>query len=61
VESWDYKETINLAKLQTSMLQLMYAHGKINWDDGTIKNICPATFSAGFKNLQGRLATVQVA
>jgi hypothetical protein len=37
----------------------MYAHGKINWDDGTVKNICLATFSAGFKNLLSRLTAVQ--
>ncbi len=37
----------------------MYAHGKINWDDGTIKNIRLGTFSAGFKNLLGRSAAVQ--
>ncbi len=55
VESWDYKVIVNSAKLQTSMLQLMYAHDEIDWDDGTIKNSCPATFSTGFKNLQGRL------
>jgi hypothetical protein len=59
VESWDHEETVDLAKLQTSMLQLMYAHGKISWDDNTINNICAATFSAGFKNLQGRLDMVQ--
>jgi hypothetical protein len=27
VESWDHKESVDLAKLQISMLQLMYAGG----------------------------------
>jgi hypothetical protein len=29
IESRDHTEIINLAKLQTSMLQIMYAHGKM--------------------------------
>jgi hypothetical protein len=39
VESRDHEETIDLAKLQNRMLQLMYATGNVNWDDGTVKNI----------------------
>ena len=35
--------------------------GEIDWDDVTIRNVRPTNFSAGFKNLQGRLATVQAA
>ena len=35
VESRDHKETINLTKLHNGMLQLMYATGDVNWDDGT--------------------------
>jgi hypothetical protein len=45
VESRDHEETIDLAKLQNGMLQLMYATGDINWDEGTAKNIRVATFS----------------
>ncbi len=48
IESRDYKETINLAKLQNGMLQLFYATGDINWDDGVAKNIKVATFLQGF-------------
>jgi hypothetical protein len=61
VESWDHEETVDLAKPQMSMLQLMYAEGEIDWDDGTIRSVCPTNFSAGFKNLQGCLATAQAA
>ncbi len=39
VESRDHEETIDLAKLQTGMLQLMYATGNVNWDNGTVENI----------------------
>jgi hypothetical protein len=48
VESRDYEETIDLAKLQNGMLQLFYATGDINWDDGVAKNIKVATFLQGF-------------
>jgi hypothetical protein len=41
------------------MLQLMYASGKINWDNGVAKNIRLATFSQGFLNLLARSASVQ--
>ena len=39
VESRDHEETIDLAKLQTGMLQQMYATGDINWEDDSVKNI----------------------
>jgi hypothetical protein len=39
VESGEHKESIDLAKLQTSMLRLMYASGEINWNKGTVTNI----------------------
>ncbi|KAL3803022.1 hypothetical protein ACHAW5_005300 [Stephanodiscus triporus] len=40
VESRDHEETIDLAKLQNGMLQLIFATGDINWDeDGTVKNV----------------------
>ncbi len=48
VESRDYEETTNLAKLQNGMLQLFYATGDINWDDDVVKNIKVATFLQGF-------------
>ena len=59
VESRDHEETIDLAKLQTGMLQLMYATGDINWDNGSVQNIRVATFSQGFLNLLSRSASVQ--
>ena len=48
-----------MAKLQISMLKLMNASGKIDWDECTIKNITLGTLAQGFKNLLDRLATVQ--
>jgi hypothetical protein len=60
VESRDHEETIDLAKLQNGMLQLMYATNDVNWDDGTVKNIRVATFSQGFLNLLSRSVSVQV-
>jgi hypothetical protein len=59
VESRKHEESIDLAKLQTNMLRLMYASGKIDWDKGTIANIQLATFAQGYKNLLDRSATVQ--
>ncbi len=59
VKSRDHKESVNLAKLQNGMLQLMYATGNINWDDGTVKYICTVTFAQSFMNLLSRLAAVQ--
>ena len=53
IKSRDHEESVDLAKLQHSMLQLMYATGDINWDDGTVKNICTAISSAG--QLQSKL------
>jgi hypothetical protein len=43
------------------MLQLMYAGGNINWEEGTVKNVKLADFAQGFKNLLGRSAAVQAA
>ena len=60
VESRDHQESVDLAKLQTSMLKLMYVSGDINWDEATIKNIRLAFFLKGFKNLLDRTASVQV-
>ena len=59
VESRDHEETIDLGKLQTGMLRLMYATGEINWEVGSVKNIQVATFSQGFMNLLSRSASVQ--
>ena len=39
VESRDHEETIDLAKLQNGMMQLMYATGDVSWDNGTVTNI----------------------
>jgi hypothetical protein len=39
MESRDYEDTINLAKLQNGILQLMYATGDVIWDAGIVKNI----------------------
>jgi len=59
VEFRDHEETIDLAKLQNGMLQLMYATGDVSWDNGTVTNIRVATFSKGFLNLLSRSALVQ--
>ena len=61
VESREHEESVDLAKLQTSMLKLFYVNGKIDWDEGTVKNVTLATFAKGFKDLLGRTATVQEA
>jgi hypothetical protein len=61
VESRDHEESVDLAKLQISMLQLMYAGGEIDWEEGTVKNVRLADFAQGFKNLLGRSAAVQAA
>jgi hypothetical protein len=39
VTSRDYKDTIDLAKLQNGRLQLIDATGDVIWDDGIVKNI----------------------
>ncbi len=59
VESREHKESMDLAKLQTSMLKLFYVSCDIDWDEGTVKNVTLATFSKGFKDLLGRTATEQ--
>ena len=61
VESREYEESVDLAKLQTSMLKLFYVNCEIDWDEGTVKNVTLATFAKGFKDLLGRTATVQEA
>jgi hypothetical protein len=61
VESRDHKESVDLAKLQISMLQLMYAGGNIDWEEDTVKKVKLADFAQGFKNLLGRYAAVQAA
>jgi hypothetical protein len=61
VESWDHEESVDQAKLQISLLQLMYAGGDIDWEEGTIKNVQLADFTQGFKNLLVRSAAVQAA
>ena len=61
VESRDHEESIDLAKLQHSMLRLMYVGGEVDWEEGTIKNLSLATFAQGFNNLLDRSAAVQAA
>ena len=61
VESREHEESVDLAKLQTSMLKLFYVSCDIDWDEGTVKNVTLATFSKGFKDLLDRTATVQEA
>jgi hypothetical protein len=52
VESCNHEETVDAAKLQNSMVQLMYvATNNVDWEDGTIKNVCLATFTQETKNL----------
>ncbi len=61
VESRDHKETVNAAKLQTSMVRLIYATtNMVDWMEGTIKSVCLDTFTQEFKNLLERSAAVQV-
>jgi hypothetical protein len=48
VESRNHEESVDLAKLQISMLQLMYAGGDIDWEEGTVKNVQLADFVQGF-------------
>jgi hypothetical protein len=59
VKSRKHEESMDLAKLQSSMLKLMYACSNINWEEGTVKIIHLATFLQGFKNLLNRSATFQ--
>jgi hypothetical protein len=59
IESREHEESIDLAKLQVSMLKLMYASKEIDWDECTVKNITLGTFAQGFNNLLDRSATVQ--
>jgi hypothetical protein len=60
VKSRDHKESVDLAKLQNGMLQLMYTTGGIIWDDSIVKNTRVASFSQGFLNYDlARLASVQ--
>jgi len=61
VESREHEESIDLAKLQTSMLKLFYVNDVIDWGKGTVKDIKLATFATGFCDLLGRTATVQEA
>jgi hypothetical protein len=60
IESRDYEETVEAAKLQTSMVRLMYATAVPNWDESTVKDVRLATFTQEFKNLLERSAMVQV-
>jgi hypothetical protein len=59
IKSCKHDESVDLAKLQMSMLKLIYACGNIVWEKGTVKNIQLATFAQGFKNLPNRLTMVQ--
>ena len=61
VESREHEESVDLAKLQTSMLKLFYVTGEIDWDEGTVKNVTLANFAKGFMDLLSRTATVQEA
>jgi hypothetical protein len=60
VESRDHEETVDAAKLQTSMVRLMYATTVLDCDEGTVKDVRLATFTQEYKNLLERSATVQV-
>jgi hypothetical protein len=55
----EHKDSVDLAKLHNNMLMLFYVNGKINWEEGTVKNINLATFAQGFANLLSRTAIVQ--
>ena len=48
IESGYHEDSVNLAKLQNRMLQLVYATGEIIWNDGIVNNIRVALFFQGF-------------
>jgi hypothetical protein len=61
VKSRDHEETVDAAKLQTSMVRLMYATtNTVDWEEGTVASVCLGTFTQEFKNLLERSAAVQV-
>jgi hypothetical protein len=61
VESCDHEEIIDAAKLQNSMVRLMYATTKtVDWDDGTIKSVSLATFTQEYQNLFKHFVSVQI-
>jgi hypothetical protein len=61
VESCNHKEIVDAAKLQTSMVRLMYASTKtVDWAEGTIESVLLGTFTQEFKNLLECSAVVQV-
>jgi hypothetical protein len=60
IESRDHKETVDAAKLQTSMLKLMYAFAVPDRDEGTVAGVRLALFTQEYKNLLERSAMVQV-
>ncbi len=61
LKSCDHEETVDAAKLQTSMVRLMYASTKtVDWAEGTIESVLLGTFTQEFKNLLERSAAVQV-
>ncbi len=61
LKSCDHEETVNAAKLQTSIVRLMYATtNTVDWEEGTVKSVHLGTFTQEFKNLLERSAMVQV-
>ena len=59
VESREHEESVDLAKLQTSMLKLFYVTGDIDWDEGTVKNVTLANFAKGFMDLSQLKSTLR--
>ncbi len=59
VKSHEHEDSVDLAKLHNNMLTLFYVNGKIDWEEGTVKNVNLATFAQGFANLLSRTAMVQ--
>jgi hypothetical protein len=59
VESREHEDFVDLAKLHNNMLLFFYINGKIDWEEGTVKNVNLATFAQGFTNLLSRTAMVQ--
>ncbi len=45
----DHKEMVNAAKLQTSMVRLMYATAVPDWVEGTVKDVHLATLPKNTK------------
>ncbi len=59
VKSCDHEETLSSAKLQNSMIWLMYVTtDNVDWEDGTIKSVSLATFTQECRNILKKFSVV---